>query len=489
MTESESRSGGSDRAPGGPGDDPGGSAEPAGAAGQGPEAAHRPDDPRPGAGEAGSQPSPWLSLAKLLAVVAVGVGLAVALNAVPILVVVLALAAMIMLHELGHFATAKWSGMKVTEYFLGFGPKLWSIRKGETLYGVKALPAGGYVKIVGMTMLEDVDPSDESRSYRQSSFPRRVLVASAGSAVHMVLALALLWSLFVFVGQSVSTPPTVAGRLHFAQGKTPAQLAGIRSGDVFVSIDGHPVRSVDALSKAISGSVGRPLRAVVRRHGRLVDLTVTPVDGRRVTEIYQGVRQTYGNRPTGIIGVVLSTSRTQAVGPLAAVPKAGSEFGSLVADTGKGLAAIFSLHGLDSFFHQVRNAGNATAGTGSGGSGGSSSAAGSGSGSSGGQIISFLGAIQIGAQAYRQDIGELLLLLAAINLFVGIVNMFPMLPLDGGHVAIAIYERIRSRRGRRYYADITKLMPVAYVFLAFIVVIGLGALYSNIVQPVHLPGG
>ena len=237
----------------------------------------------------------------------------------------------------------------------------------------------------------------------------------------------------------------------------------------FVSIDGRPVRSIDELSKAISGSVGRPLLAVVRRRGHLVNLTVTPVDGRHVTEIYQGVRQTYGNRPTGIIGVVLSTSRTQAVGPLAAVPKAGSEFGSLVADTGKGLAAIFSLHGLDSFFHQVRNAGNAPAGTGSG-RGRLVERSGIGSGSSGGQIISFLGAIQIGAQAYRQDIGELLLLLAAINLFVGIVNMFPMLPLDGGHVAIAIYERIRSRRGRRYHADITKLMPVAYVFLAFIVV-------------------
>ncbi len=243
------------------------------------------------------------------------------------------------------------------------------------------------------------------------------------------------------------------------------------------------------MSKAISDSVGRPLHAVVRRDGHLIGLTVTPVDGRHVTEIYQGGRQTYSaSHPTGIIGVVLSTSRTQGVGPFAAVPKAGSEFGSLVVDTGQGLGQIFSLHGLDSFFHQVRNAGNARSGTGAGGSSGPAGSA-SGSGSSGGQIISFLGAIQIGAQAYRHDIGELLLLLAAINLFVGIVNMFPMLPLDGGHVAIAVYERIRSRRGRRYHADITKLMPVAYVFLAFIVVIGLGALYSNIVQPVHLPGG
>ena len=118
-------------------------------------------------------------------VVVAGVALAVVLGALPVLVVVLALVAMIMLHELGHFATAKWSGMKVTEYFLGFGPRLWSIRRGETEYGVKAIPAGGYVRIVGMTMLEEVDPADEARSYRQASFPRRLLVAVAGSAMHV----------------------------------------------------------------------------------------------------------------------------------------------------------------------------------------------------------------------------------------------------------------------------------------------------------------
>src|SRR5271166_926940 len=119
-------------------------------------------------------------LLRLVAVVVAGVALAVALGAVPVLVVVLALVAMVMLHELAHFATAKWSGMKVTEYFLGFGPRLWSIRRGETEYGVKAIPAGGYVRIVGMTMLEDVDPADEARSYRQATFPRRFLVAVAG---------------------------------------------------------------------------------------------------------------------------------------------------------------------------------------------------------------------------------------------------------------------------------------------------------------------
>ena len=162
-------------------------------------------------------------LLRLTVVVAAGVGAAVAFGALPVLVVVLALVAMIMLHELGHFAAAKWSGMKVTEYFLGFGPRLWSIRRGETEYGVKAIPAGGYVRIVGMTMLEQVDPSDEERSYRQASFPRRLLVAFAGSGMHMIIAFVLLFSLYAFSGAPTLTSPTISSLGHFSTGPSPAQ--------------------------------------------------------------------------------------------------------------------------------------------------------------------------------------------------------------------------------------------------------------------------
>jgi len=95
---------------------------------------------------------------------------------------------MIVFHELGHFATAKWTGMKVTEFFVGFGPRLWSVGKGETEYGVKALPLGGYCKIPGMTLLEEIDPADESRTYRQQRFWKRLLVATAGSITHFILA-------------------------------------------------------------------------------------------------------------------------------------------------------------------------------------------------------------------------------------------------------------------------------------------------------------
>src|ERR1039458_7090244 len=177
-------------------------------------------------------------LLRLVAVVAAGLVLAIAFDALPVLVVVLALVAMIMLHELGHFATAKWSGMKVTEYFLGFGPRLWSIRRGETEYGIKAIPAGGYVKILGMTSAEHVDPADEPRTYRQWPFHNRLLAAVAGSAMHGVMAFVLLWGLFVFIGAPQGNAVAISGFAPLAHGVDPARAAGLQAGDVVKRVNG-----------------------------------------------------------------------------------------------------------------------------------------------------------------------------------------------------------------------------------------------------------
>jgi membrane-associated protease RseP (regulator of RpoE activity) len=416
-------------------------------------------------------------LVRLLVVVVAGIALTVVFDAWPVLVVVLALVAMIMLHELGHFATAKWSGMKVTEYFLGFGPRLWSIRRGETEYGVKAIPAGGYVRIVGMTMLEEVDPPDEARSYRQASFPRRLLVASAGSATHVIVAFVLLFSLYAISGAPTLTAPTIVSLAQFSKGLSPAQRAGLKPGDAIVAVGGHAHPGEDFLISFVNKHPGDRLSLVVDRGGRDLTLQITPVDGRHVVEEVGGEKlqaASPSGPATGIIGVQLTNARDETVGPLVAAGRAGTGLVSITGQSFSGLAAIFSLHGLGNFAHQVATAGNSKV---------SSSSA------SSPQLISILGAVQIGAQALRQDVPLLLYLLAAINLFVGIVNMFPMLPLDGGHVAIAVYERIRSRRGHPYHADVAKLMPVAYVFLLFIVIVGLGALYMNVVHPAQLPGG
>ena len=329
-----------------------------------------------------------------------GAGLiaAVVFDALPVLVVVLALVAMIMLHELGHFATAKWSGMKVTEYFLGFGPRLWSIRRGETEYGVKAIPAGGYVRIVGMTMLEEVDPSDEARSYRQASFPRRMLVALAGSGTHMILAFVLLFSIYAFSGAPSLTSPTISSLGQFSKGLSPAQRAGLKPGDVIVSVNGRKVTSLDLLITLVNKSAGRALSFVVDRHGHDLTLRVTPVDGRHVVEVIGGQRVQAANPagpPKGVVGVELTDVRNVSVNPVTAVGRAGSQFGALFDQTFGGLAQVFSLHGLRNFADQVAIAGNSSAS-------GSSTASGSGSG--GGTILSIVGAVQIGAQAARHDV-------------------------------------------------------------------------------------
>src|ERR1700722_18284562 len=139
--------------------------------------------------------------------------------------------AIVMLHEFGHFITAKRAGMKVTEYFVGFGPRLWSVRKGETEYGVKAIPAGGYVRITGFTSTEEVPEEDETRAYRQQPFHQRIIVASAGSAMHFLIAFVLT------LGQSTNNVK-VHNLDHWAGRTTPAALAGLKAGDVIVSIDG-----------------------------------------------------------------------------------------------------------------------------------------------------------------------------------------------------------------------------------------------------------
>ena len=134
----------------------------------------------------------WRPVARLALIVAAIVALAIYFHIGLTILVVLAIVVMIMVHEFGHYLMAKASKMKVTEYFLGFGPRIWSFKRGETEYGIKAIPAGGYVKIVGMTNLEPIDEQDEPRAYRNSTYPRRLAVSLAGSATHFIMAYLIL---------------------------------------------------------------------------------------------------------------------------------------------------------------------------------------------------------------------------------------------------------------------------------------------------------
>ena len=426
------------------------------------------------------QPSNAPALLRLLLVLLLGIAAAAVTNALPVLLVIVALIVMVMVHELGHFMAAKLSNMKVTEYFFGFGPKLWSIRRGETEYGVKAIPAGGYVRIIGMTTAEELDPTDEPRSYRQASFPRRFLVGVAGSAMHFVMALLLCYALLTIVGVPTATSAEVSGLGAFSNAATPAKLAGVKPGDVLVAVNGKRYANPREFVNVIESHVNRAIALEVRRGHQLVTLHVTPVDGRKV--LIGSGKSAVPAKPTngpavGVIGVELTyqvvNTRANA---LVGVPRSAALLGSLTKATVLGIGQVFSFHSLSSFVHQVATATNRTSASTS-------------SSASSAQFVSIVGAVQIGAQAARQNIAELLLILIGINLFVGLLNLFPMLPLDGGHVMIAVYERIRSRKHKPYHADVTKLMPIAYVFLIALLLLGLGALYLNILHPVTLPKG
>ena len=171
----------------------------------------------------------------------------------------------VMLHELGHFATAKWSGMKVTEYFVGFGPRLWSVRRGETEYGVKAIPAGGYVRITGFTVLEDVAAEDEPRAYRQQPFWKRIIVGSAGSAMHFLIAfvLALISVLRLRGGhqQRAGAGPRPLERRGPDAGPAGRASAGRRH-----RLGGRQVagKSATTLHDVLTRSVGKPVTLGVR---------------------------------------------------------------------------------------------------------------------------------------------------------------------------------------------------------------------------------
>jgi len=409
------------------------------------------------------------SVVRLLAVVGAVVGLAVALGATDLLIVIVVIIAMVMLHELGHFATAKWSKMLVTQYFVGFGPTLWSVRRGETEYGVKAIPAGGFVKIPGMTNLEEVDPAIEERTYRQQPFHKRIIVTSAGSAMHFLIALVLAWVALVAFGSPSSHGVEIGGFVHW-QGhqENAAQQAGLRPGDVIVSANGHAVTAPTQLSNLIKSSADHPVHLVVDRKGKNVDLTVVPALGR--TDQTTGAEVLGpGKGAHGIIGV----NEQQPFAPVGPLPAIGSSFslvGHITAATVAGLGHVFSPHGLSSLYNDV-----------------TSSKAANQAAQSGNRPSSIVGATSVATQALQLGVYYLLLVLIALNIVIGIINMLPMLPLDGGHVAIAVYERIRTRRGQRYYvADVTKLLPVVYAFVAVLALIVVSSVYLDIAHPIHL---
>jgi membrane-associated protease RseP (regulator of RpoE activity) len=430
-----------------------------------------PRRPAPGGGD-GPEVSASGQILRLLIGVAAVTAIFLIAGLGDLLLFIAILVVIVMLHELAHFATAKWSGMQVTEYFVGFGPRLWSFRRGETEYGVKAFPAGGYVKITGFTVLDEVAPEDEARTYRQQPFWKRIIVASAGSAMHFIIAFVLAL-IIAFSWGTPSNDLRVTTVPHIAGMTTPAQLAGLRSGDVIVSVNGKAFTSVTALHDDVVGKSGVPITLGVERDGRLLHIRVTPADGRGVKVGGQFEAPAKAKTPRGFIGVSTDPT-TSSLGFASAVGHAGTNVGSSTKLEVLGVGKIFSASGLSSFYDQVTNP----------------KVAAKDASNPGTDIrpVSVVGIASLGVQSQQAGLESLLQLLIFVNVIFALLNMLPILPLDGGHVAVAIYEWIRTKKGKPFYrADITKMFPVVAVFLAFLSVIVVSAIYLDITHPLSIP--
>jgi membrane-associated protease RseP (regulator of RpoE activity) len=392
---------------------------------------------------------------------------------VGVVIFVVAVLISVVLHELGHFLTAKKFGMKVTQFFVGFGNTVWSTKRGETEYGVKSLPFGAFVRITGMTTFDEVAPEDEPRAMRNKPRWQRAIVMVAGSFMHFALAFVLLIALALIVGQASNTSTTIGavttcvpanvkaldqGSCQHSPGPAPARKAGIRPGDKIVAIAGKPVHTWVQLGAVIRAQpAGKPVPVVVQRGGKRLTLSVTPVAVPGRNGSYLG------------IGDALVFQRAS---PLGALSFAGSAFGQVLTGSAQAVAKLPAA--LPDLFAKNRSHTPA------------------------GNVSSVVGVANIAGQAvaagggWQVIVSDLLLIVISLNIFIGAFNLLPLLPLDGGHLAVIIYEQVRAwlarLRGRPDpgLADLQRLVPVSVGVFALLIGLGVLLMAADIFNPVHL---
>ncbi|SIS10976.1 M50 family metallopeptidase [Williamsia sterculiae] len=392
----------------------------------------------------------------------------------------LGLLASIAWHECGHMWAAQRTGMWVRRYFVGFGPKVWSVRRGETEYGLKLIPLGGFCDIAGMTTYDEVPPAKASRAmYRQKAW-KRLFVMVAGPVQNFILGFALIWVLAVAWGlPDLNQPPTPAtvdktqcvsatvgadGRMGPCSGAGPAATAGLRPGDEIVAADGTPVSKAADLTPIIKKSTG-PVTLTVRHDGTTRTVTITPQPV-TVTTDDNGTSTTETVRMIGI-AYPEPPGPTQ-YNPLTAIPGAVVFTGDLLHKTWDSLLSLPSK--VSDLWTAVTGGPRAQD-----------------------TPVSVYGASVIGGEAADTSNWPMFIfLLASINFFLGLFNLVPLLPLDGGHMALIGYEKgrdaVRRWRGRAAGGpvDYMKLMPATYVVLAVMGTYMALTLTADIVNPIKL---
>jgi membrane-associated protease RseP (regulator of RpoE activity) len=386
------------------------------------------------------------------------------------------------LHECGHMWIARATGMKVRRYFVGFGPTLWSTRRDETEYGIKAVPLGGFCDIAGMTSVEELAPDETDRAMFKQAVWKRVAVLFAGPAMNFVICLVLIYGIALVWGLPNLHPPTKAaigetacvapetspGKIGDCSGPGPAALAGIRPGDVVVKVGDTPVSSFEDMAAAVRKLHGT-VPVVVERDGKPITayVNVTPTQ-RYLTNGANGQSTKPEPATVGAIGVAAVRLAPARYGVLSAIPATLAFTGDLTGEVGKALVTIPTKVGA--LVHAI----------------------------GGGQRdpqtpMSVVGASIIGGDTVDHGLWVAFwFFLAQLNLILGAINLVPLLPFDGGHIAIAVFEKIRntirSARGKVAAAPVNylKLMPATYVVLVFVVGYMLLTVTADLVNPIRL---
>ena len=357
----------------------------------------------------------------------------------------------VLIHEAGHFAVAKWFDFKVEEFFVGFGPRVWSFRRGETEYGVKAFPLGGYVKVAGMNPFKEEAPEDVPRSYGAKPAWQRALMILAGPGTHILVALVLYALYLGIVGQPHLTAqitqvvPKLNGRT------SPASAVGLRAGDAVARVGPVSDPTTDQFGAYLKHHVGTPITMAVERNGRILRVTVTPILSMVQGELVPRVGTLMSDRH------LVGRDRAGVVG---AVSGAIDAIGRGLVQTFQGLGRVFGPSGLGHLFgvlfgSQQRRITDPVSPVGIG--------------RAAGQTVQYFG------------FGELLPLLAGVNLFVGLINLVPLPPFDGGHLAVLTVETIRGRK-----VDQRKLVPVAAIVLLFLGFFVMASLFLDIAKPLNI---
>lgn len=358
----------------------------------------------------------------------------------------------ILIHEAGHYLVARLFGFKVEEYFVGFGPRLWSFRRGEIEYGVKALPLGGYVKIAGMNPYEAVAPEDLPRSYGAKPIWQRALVIFAGPGSHLLVAALIFSSLLFFYGDPRTTVPVVGTVEPTLSGVTsPASAAGLRPGDRIVGVGDIENPTDDQLHDVLTAAVADSSNVsfTILRDGTTYTVDITPV----------AAKDDQGNA-IGRIGIVLPEvwARPSFAGSVAG---GVSLVGQTVTESFKQVGRVFGPHGVGRlgsllFTDAPRTTSDPTTVVGIG--------------------------REVGATGRTGDWGSILYLLGFLTVFVGLVNLVPLPPFDGGHLFVLLLEKVRGRA-----IDMRKLIPVSAVVMAFLVTFVLANVYLDFAKPIPSP--